>query len=163
MKLLISSLLITLLSACESVTTTGNQFSALDQTDKNHATVYVYAPDTPCPNLGQMSADILVDQRKAMTIDETYFGKLILSPGAHRFHASTDDQLACGGRLSPGLRYPPVEFVARGGATYFLRYSAHPKAHQGRCVATCERHLKAMNKDQAMRELTGLKEVRVAQ
>jgi len=144
-----------LLSGCVSIPKTGATFPGVAEAQPDQALVYVYAPETPCVDLGQMAADIFIDDAEELTIDEGHYRLLTLPAGSYALHASTDDQMACGGRLNPGRRYDPVQLETRPGEIYFLRYSSHPV----RCASTCDRSLKPVTEAEARDELQGLAEI----
>lgn len=144
-----------LLAGCATTTWTGRVFGEFQQPPLSMAALYVYAPPTGMPVLGQMSATIFINDRATVRIDETYFTRIELLPGTYRIHASTDNQMACGGRLSPGTRYPPVTVTIMPNQTYSLRYSSHPIVRR---AATCDRYLRLIELDTARNELRGLRE-----
>lgn len=145
-----------LLASCASIPTTGNTFSAIEEPSTNEVLVYVYAPDTPCLDFGQMAADIFVDDEVKLTIDEGYYGLLRLAEGSYALHASTDDQMACDNKLNPGRRFDSVQLQTRPGETYFLRYSSHPV--EDKCVSTCSRSIQLVDESAAIDELDNLTE-----
>ncbi|MHB8623825.1 MAG: hypothetical protein ACYC9J_08440 [Sulfuricaulis sp.] len=120
------------------------------------AALYIYAPPTGMPVLGQMSAKIFINDKAIAWIDETYFTRLELPPGTYRIHASTDSQAACGGQLFPGTRYPPVKLTALPNQIYYIRYSSHPTVRR---ATTCDRYFRLIESDTARNELMGLHEV----
>jgi hypothetical protein len=142
------------LSSCAVAPSTGRSFQQIDVPVDRSAVIYVYAPRTGMPVLGQMSADIFVDDKRATRVDEGLFARLEVLPGSHNVHASTDTAMACGGQLFPGRRYPPVAILAASGQVYALRYSAHPV----RRATGCDRYLKLIDIDVARGEMVGLKE-----
>lgn len=144
-----------LLAGCASPAWTGRDFQKIEPPNAGDAALYIYAPRTGMPVLGQMSAKILVDNKAVVTIDEGYFTRFKLSPGVYRIHASTDSQMACGGKLFPGTRYPPIDISAEPNQIYFLRYSSHPEVRK---ATTCDRYLRIIEQDIARNELRKLRE-----
>lgn len=145
-----------LLAGCITTAKTGRVFQELQQPTTGMSALYIYAPPTGMPVLGQMSAKIFINDKAAAWIDETYFTRLELPPGTYRIHASTDSQAACGGQLSPGTRYPPITVNALPNQTYSIRYSSHPTVRR---APTCDRYLRLIELDTARNELRGLSEV----
>jgi len=146
-----------LLAGCASPTWTGRAFQEIEPPSAGDAALYIYAPRTGMPVLGQMSAEIFVDDKAVVTIDEGYFTRFKLSPGVYRIHASTDSQMACGGQLFPGTRYPPIDISVAPNQIYFLRYSSHP---QVRKAPTCDRYLRIIERTVGEKELRTLREAR---
>ncbi len=145
------------LCSCASISTTGRTFSYVEKPSTDQSFIYIYAPDTGCADFGQMSAEIFMDNDSKLNIDEGYYALLKLDPSNYEFHASTDDQMACGGQLFPGRRFDPVQIQSRSGEIHYMRYSSHPV--ESRCVSTCFRSLKLIEESVALKELKNLKEV----
>ena len=145
-----------LLAGCITTVKTGRVFHELQQPTTGMTGLYIYAPPTGMPVLGQMSAKIFINDKAAAWIDETYFTRLELPPGTYRIHASTDSQAACGGRLFPGTRYPPITVNALPNQTYTIRYSSHPTVQR---APTCNRYLRLIEPETARDELRSLSEV----
>ena len=146
-----------LLTGCATPTWTGREFQGIELPSTGNAALYIYAPRTGMPVLGQMSAKIFVDNKAVVTIDEGYFTRFELPPGVYRIHASTDSQMACGGRLFPGTRYPPIDISVAPNQFYFLRYSSHPEARK---ATTCDRYLRITEQTVAEKELRTLREAK---
>jgi hypothetical protein len=135
---------------------TGKVFRAIQQPAAGMAALYIYAPPTGMPVLGQMPTKIFIGNRAVAWIDETYFTRIELLPGTYSIHASSDSAAGCGGQLFPGTRYPPVTIAALPDQTYFLRYSSQPTV---RPATGCDRYLRLIESDTARQELPGLSEV----
>ena len=136
---------------------TGNNFDGLITASQNLSTIYAYSASTGCIDLGQMNADIFVNGEKRFRLAENSFAVLTVDPGSYTFSASTDDQMACQGRLFPGDFWPPVPLETEPGRTYFLQYNG--KSTQ--CESTCGRHLVVVGKELAIEEMMGAREVAV--
>ena len=155
MKLAMLGAALLLLEGCVSATATGRQFQGVEAPNSGRAAVYVYAPRTGMPVLGQMSAEVFVDNKPLVRIDEGFFFRFEVSPGVHRLHASTDSQMSCGGQFFPGTRYAPVVLEASANRTYLIRYSSHPDVRK---ATTCDRHLGLIQAANLASELAGLEE-----
>lgn len=142
-------------TGCAGPTWTGREFQDIQPLREGNGALYIYAPRTGMPVLGQMSSKIFIDNQSAVTIDEGYFTRLQLPPGTYRFHASSDSQIACGGQISPGIRYEPIDITVAANETYALRYSSHPEVRK---ATTCDRHLRIIDQTTADKELKTLKE-----
>lgn len=145
------------LAGCITTARTGRVFDEIQQPTAGMAALYIYAPPTGMPVLGQMSTKIFINDKAVARIDETYYTQLELLPGTYRIHASTDSQAACGGRLFPGTRYPPVTMTALPNQIYFMRYSSQPIVRR---ASTCDRYLRIIERDIALSELKGLHEIK---
>ena len=146
-----------LLAGCSTPVWTGKDFQDIEPPSAGDAALYVYAPRTGMPVFGQMSAEIYVDKRTFVRIDEGYFARFKLAPGTYRIHASTDNQMACDGRLFPGARDSPIVVSIAPNDIYFLRYSSHPDVRK---ATTCDRHLRTIERKVAEKELRTLREAR---
>ncbi len=146
---------ILLQTGCASPTSSGREFQDIQPLRAGNGALYIYAPRTGMPILGQMSSKIFIDNQAVVTIDEGYFTRLQLPPGTYRFHASSDSQVACGGQFFPGTRYAPIDITIVANETYSLRYSSHPEVKK---ATTCDRHLRIIDQSTADKELKTLKE-----
>ena len=145
-----------LLAGCITTAKTGRVFQEIQPPTAGMAALYIYAPPTGMPVLGQMSTKIFINDKSVAWIDETYFTRFEMPPGTYRIHASTDSQAACGGQLFPGTRYPPVTVTVLPNQVYSIRYSSHPTVRR---APTCDRYLRLIELDTASNELRGLSEV----
>ena len=150
------SLVAVFLASCVVVRTTGETFQRLDRPGNGHAVIYIYAPRTGMPVLGQMATVVLLDDRAITSIDEGVFSRIEITPGRHRLSASTDTQMGCGGEFAPGRRYPYVEVDIAPGEILTFRFSSHPV----RKATTCDRYLKQLDVEVAKHEMLGLREAR---
>jgi hypothetical protein len=144
------------LAGCVATTKTGNVFRTVQPLASGMAALYIYAPPTGMPVLGQMSTKVFIDSTAVVRIDETYFTRIDLIPGTYHIHAASDSAAACDGQLFPGTRYPPVVLIALPDQVYFIRYSSQPTV---RPASGCERHLSFIESNTARDELRGLREV----
>ena len=150
------SICLLLLAGCITTAKTGRVFQEIQPPTTGMAALYIYAPPTGMPVLGQMSTKIFINDKAIAWIDETYFTRFELPPGTYRIHASTDSQPACGGQFFPGIRYPPVTITALPNQVYSIRYSSHPTVRR---APTCDRYLRLIESDTANIEMRGLNEV----
>ncbi|MDJ0741078.1 MAG: DUF2846 domain-containing protein [Gammaproteobacteria bacterium] len=119
--------------------------------EPDNAVVYVYAANTACIDLGQMTTDIRVDGETRFALAENTHARVVLAPGRYRFAAASDDQIACHGRLMPGRAWPAVELEAEAGKRYFLQYNPPSP----RCLSTCERRLQVVGEATARDAMAG--------
>jgi len=129
----------------------GKLFNGIHAPQGAEVVAYIYSAQTGCIDLGQMNAEILINDKPAFTLAENTYVRLVLPPGNYTFAASTDDQMACHGRLNPGKFWPDLSFELTPASVYFLRYNAA----SNRCIATCDRHLERVSEQIAAEELKG--------
>ena len=137
------------------VSYTGERFNGLAAEDKYLSLIYVYSAETGCVDLGQMNADIMVNGVTQFRLAENSFALLKVQPGYYSFSASTDDQLACHESLNPGTYWTPVTIETRSAGLYFLQYNGR----SAQCLTTCSRHLIEVDKDLAIDEMRGTREL----
>ena len=159
MKIVLSAVLAACgisVAGCAFAPSTGSKFGELAPPAPGEAAVYIYAPRTGMLMFGQMSAEIFVDEKPTVRIDEGLFFRVALLPGIHQLRASTDSQMACGGQLFPGTLHDPIVLKVSANQTYFVRYSSHPDVHK---ATTCDRYLRVIESSEyPADELKGLKE-----
>jgi hypothetical protein len=152
---MIISAALLLLEACASAPGTGKKFQRIETPNSGRAALYIYAPRTGMPVLGQMSTEVFIDGKQITRIDEGLFFRIEVTPGVHRLHASTDSQMSCGGQFFPGRRYAPVVLDASANSTYLVRYSSHPIVRK---ATSCDRHLRLVEDAALIGELADLEE-----